>query len=93
LKINLSCILLENTNAVVKQVEECVSLAFLEFKLFHFSQQNALHSAPNYNIEITQYKHTIPIATSSSKASNGKGLVQHFRFSYDSVVREIWQKT
>jgi hypothetical protein len=35
-----------------------VSLAFLEFKLFHFSQQNVLHSAPNYNIEITQHKYT-----------------------------------
>ena len=44
-------------------MEECVSLAFLEFKIFHFSQQNGLHSAPNYNIEITQHKHTNPIQT------------------------------
>jgi hypothetical protein len=44
-------------------VEECVSLAFLEFMLFHFSQQNTLLSVPSYIIEITPHKHTIPIAT------------------------------
>jgi hypothetical protein len=55
---------------IVKWVEACVPLAFLEFKLFHFSQQNALHSVSNYNTEITQHKYTIPIATKSSKTSN-----------------------
>jgi hypothetical protein len=35
----------------IKWVEACVLLAFLEFKLLHFSQQNALHSKPNYNVE------------------------------------------
>jgi hypothetical protein len=35
----------------IKWVEACVSLAFLEFKLLHLSQQNVLQSKPNYNVD------------------------------------------
>jgi hypothetical protein len=61
-------------------VEECVPLAFLKFKLVHFSQQNVLHSVPNYNTKITQHKHTIPIATKSTKTTIEKGWFSILNF-------------
>jgi hypothetical protein len=65
-----------------------VPLAFLEFKLFHFSQQNMLHSVPNYNIEITPHKHTIPMVTKSSKTNNIGKVVS----SFNSSLKSQWVK-
>jgi hypothetical protein len=48
---------------IVKWVEECVSLSFLEFTIFYFSQQNMLLFVSSYNIEITPHKHSNPIQT------------------------------
>jgi hypothetical protein len=55
-----------------------VSLAFLEFMILHFSQQNTLLSVPSYNIEITQHKHANPIQKKSSNANNWEWLILHF---------------
>jgi hypothetical protein len=55
---------------IVKWLEGCVSLSFLVVD--DLSRLLTKHVAlrTSYNIEITPHKHTIPIATKSSKTNN-----------------------
>jgi hypothetical protein len=72
-------------------VDECVSLAFLEFKLFHFSQQNVLLSVQ----AITQHKHTNPIQTINQQYKQLKrvwfNILDLLRY-YDKrdIVKGLW---
>jgi hypothetical protein len=59
-------------------VEECVSISFLvvgDLSLLS-TKHVALHTS--YNIEIRPHKHTIPIATKSSKTNNIGGVGSSF---------------
>jgi hypothetical protein len=60
----------ENTNAYNKKIggRMCVTCLFVAYVLSLLSI-NTLLFVPSYNIEITPHKHTIPIATKSSKTS------------------------
>jgi hypothetical protein len=51
-------------------VEECVSLAFLVLDDLSLFSTKHVALRTSYNIEITPHKHTIPIATKSSKTNN-----------------------
>jgi hypothetical protein len=96
LKINLSCILLENTNTVVKRwVEECVSLAFLKFTIFPLLSTKYVALRTNYNIELTQHKHTTPIATKQTKQTIENSLfniLDLLRFCDKRDMARYWVK-
>jgi hypothetical protein len=67
---HLSCILLKNTNAVVKVGRRmCVTCLFGVHNLSLLSKKH-VDLRTSYNTEIAQHKHTIPIATKSSKTNN-----------------------
>jgi hypothetical protein len=51
-------------------VAECVSLAFLVVDDLSLLSTKHLALHTSYKIEITPHKHTIPIATKSSKTNN-----------------------
>jgi hypothetical protein len=59
-----------------------VSLAFLKFMIFHFSQQRHVALLTSYNTDITQHKHT----TNSNKIKQDK-TVENGRFNILEILR------